>query len=126
MFKRSYVYYSQSMIIYILNTLYLVQYHQNRVDSISELERRLESSGYGVGLKMLELITYRNREVRIGSSLISPLPSMFYDTKQVDVDEDVDSLNLSLSLSLTHACTHLLALRINLYRLRHRCLPDTV
>lgn len=42
----------------------LVQYHQNRVDSISELERRLESSGYGVGLKVLELITYRNREVR--------------------------------------------------------------
>mmetsp|Transcript_6237 Transcript_6237/g.15182 ORF Transcript_6237/g.15182 Transcript_6237/m.15182 type:complete len:95 (+) Transcript_6237:227-511(+) len=41
----------------------LVQYHQNRVDSISELERRLESSGYGVGLKMLELISYRNREV---------------------------------------------------------------
>jgi hypothetical protein len=42
----------------------LVQYHQNRVDSISELERRLESSGYQVGLKVLELITYRNREVR--------------------------------------------------------------
>jgi hypothetical protein len=43
----------------------LVQYHQNRVDSISELERRLESSGYEVGLKVLELITYRNREVRM-------------------------------------------------------------
>ena len=42
---------------------FLVQYHQNRVDSISELERRLESSGYEVGLKILELITYRNREV---------------------------------------------------------------
>ena len=47
----------------IRNILQLVQYHQNRVDSISELERRLESSGYGVGLKILELITYRNREV---------------------------------------------------------------
>ena len=47
----------------------LVQYHQNRVDSISELERRLESSGYGVGLKMLELVSYRNigykREIRL-------------------------------------------------------------
>lgn len=42
----------------------LVQYHQNRVDSISELERRLESSGYEVGLKVLELIAFRNREVR--------------------------------------------------------------
>jgi hypothetical protein len=41
------------------------------VDSISELERRLESSGYGVGLKMLELISYRNREVRIFSIICS-------------------------------------------------------
>ena len=41
----------------------LVQYHQNRVDSISELERRLESSGYGVGLKVLDLLAYRSREV---------------------------------------------------------------
>ena len=42
----------------------LVQYHQNRVDSISELERRLESSGYGIGLKTLELQSYRSKEVR--------------------------------------------------------------
>lgn len=42
----------------------LVQYHQNRVDSISELERRLESSGYGIGLKILELQAYRSRDVR--------------------------------------------------------------
>jgi len=42
----------------------LVQYHQNHVDSISELERRLESSGYGVGLKILELLAYRSRETR--------------------------------------------------------------
>jgi hypothetical protein len=43
----------------------LVQYHQSRVASISELERRLESSGYGVGLKVLELLAYRSKEVRI-------------------------------------------------------------
>ena len=43
----------------------LVQYHQNQVDSISELERRLESSGFGVGLKVLELLAYRQREVGI-------------------------------------------------------------
>jgi len=41
----------------------LVQYHQGRVASISELERRLESSGYSVGLKVLELLAYRQREV---------------------------------------------------------------
>ena len=41
----------------------LVQYHQNRVASISELERRLETSGYGVGLKVLELLANRSKEV---------------------------------------------------------------
>ena len=47
----------------------LVQYHQNRVDSISELERRLESSGYGIGLKTLELQSYRSKEVRTWGKL---------------------------------------------------------
>ena len=37
------------------------------MDSISELERRLESSGYGVGLKVLELLAYRSREVCVHS-----------------------------------------------------------
>jgi hypothetical protein len=41
----------------------LVQYHQGRAASISELERRLESAGYGVGLKILELVAYRAKEV---------------------------------------------------------------
>ena len=37
----------------------LVQYHQSRVSSIGDLERRLEESGYSVGLKVLELFSYR-------------------------------------------------------------------
>ena len=41
----------------------LVQYHQGRAASISELERRLESAGYGVGLKVLELVAFRGKEV---------------------------------------------------------------
>ena len=42
----------------------LVQYHQGRAASISELERRLESAGYGVGLKVLEMTAYRSKEVK--------------------------------------------------------------
>ena len=49
----------------------IVQYHQNRVSSISELERRLESAGYGVGFKVLELLAYRSREVRSSSILLT-------------------------------------------------------
>jgi len=52
---------SQSAFAYLYSEL--VQYHQSRVASISELERRLESSGYGIGLKVLELLSYRSKEV---------------------------------------------------------------
>mmetsp|Transcript_15264 Transcript_15264/g.21269 ORF Transcript_15264/g.21269 Transcript_15264/m.21269 type:complete len:219 (+) Transcript_15264:103-759(+) len=51
----------------------LVQYHQSRVASISELERRLESSGYGVGLKVLELLAYRAREYKRETRLMNIL-----------------------------------------------------
>jgi trafficking protein particle complex subunit 5 len=48
---------SLSMFAYLFSEM--VQYYQNRVDSISELERRLESSGYSVGLRALELLAIR-------------------------------------------------------------------
>eukprot|EP00271_Cylindrocystis_brebissonii_P008640 TRINITY_DN23109_c0_g1_i1.p1 TRINITY_DN23109_c0_g1~~TRINITY_DN23109_c0_g1_i1.p1 ORF type:complete len:198 (+),score=38.68 TRINITY_DN23109_c0_g1_i1:470-1063(+) len=46
-----------------------VQYSQTRVTNINELERRLEDLGYGVGLRMLELLVHREkanrREIRL-------------------------------------------------------------
>ena len=48
----------------------LVQYHQTRVSSISELEQRLSSSGYGVGFKVLELLAYRSKEVSKTANLL--------------------------------------------------------
>ena len=42
-----------------------MQYHQSRVSSITELERRLESSGYGVGFKVLELLAYRSLKSKL-------------------------------------------------------------
>lgn len=51
----------------------VVQYHQNRVDSISELERRLEATGYGVGLRVLELLAYRSREYKRETKLMNLL-----------------------------------------------------
>jgi hypothetical protein len=53
-----------SLSAYALLYSEVVQYHQSRSSSISDLERRLESSGYGVGFKILELMAYRNRDVR--------------------------------------------------------------
>ncbi|CAK4072895.1 unnamed protein product [Aphanomyces euteiches] len=38
----------------------LVQYFQRRVLNINDLERSLESAGYGVGVRVLELLSYRD------------------------------------------------------------------
>lgn len=60
-----------SMFAYLYSEM--VQYHQNRVDSISELERRLEATGYGVGLRVLELLAYRSREYKRETRLMNLL-----------------------------------------------------
>lgn len=39
----------------------MVQYFQDRVTSIADLERKLEEVGYGMGLRVLELQTFRER-----------------------------------------------------------------
>ena len=57
---------SLSMFAYLFSEM--VQYYQNRVDSISELERRLESSGYTVGLRVLELLAIRGSGTNITRS----------------------------------------------------------
>ena len=47
----------------------MVQYNQNRVDKIADLEHRLETLGHHVGLRTLELLSYREkpgrREIRL-------------------------------------------------------------
>ncbi|KAH7438572.1 hypothetical protein KP509_04G021000 [Ceratopteris richardii] len=52
----------------------MVQYNQTRVDNIAELEHRLEHAGYGVGLRMLELLCHREKKRSKASwnSLICP------------------------------------------------------
>lgn len=47
----------------------MVQYHRTRASSIGELERKLEEAGHGVGTRMLELLSHREkgnrREIRL-------------------------------------------------------------
>eukprot|EP01036_Dinobryon_divergens_P030364 gene30364-39597_t len=51
----------------------LVQYNQNRVDSIHDLEKKLESSGYSIGTRVVELVSCRDhctrRETRVVTML---------------------------------------------------------
>jgi hypothetical protein len=46
---------------YLFNSL--ISYHQSRSPSVSELETRLNRAGYPIGIKMLDLLLYR-QEVR--------------------------------------------------------------
>lgn len=51
----------------------LVQYCQNRVSSISDLERRLEESGYGIGQRVGELIGSRERLTKRETRVVNML-----------------------------------------------------
>mmetsp|Transcript_26148 Transcript_26148/g.24995 ORF Transcript_26148/g.24995 Transcript_26148/m.24995 type:complete len:217 (-) Transcript_26148:86-736(-) len=74
----------------------LVQYHQSRVASISELERRLESSGYGVGLKVLELLAYRAGESKRETRLMSILQFVSSSVWKSLFGKAADSLERSI------------------------------
>ena len=51
----------------------LVQYSQSRVSSITDLEEKLEKCGYGIGIRMIELVGIREklnkRETRVVNML---------------------------------------------------------
>eukprot|EP00555_Chaetoceros_dichaeta_P009342 CAMPEP_0198264058 /NCGR_PEP_ID=MMETSP1447-20131203/14611_1 /TAXON_ID=420782 /ORGANISM="Chaetoceros dichaeta, Strain CCMP1751" /LENGTH=162 /DNA_ID=CAMNT_0043952875 /DNA_START=31 /DNA_END=516 /DNA_ORIENTATION=+ len=74
----------------------LVQYHQSRVASISELERRLESSGYGVGFKVLELLAYRSRESKRETRIMSILQFISSSVWKSLFGKAADSLERSI------------------------------
>jgi hypothetical protein len=74
----------------------MVQYHQNRVDSISELERRLESTGYGVGLRVLELLAYRSREYKRETKLMNLLQYISTQVWKSLFGKAADSLERSI------------------------------
>ena len=50
-----------------------VQHCQSRVSNIGELERRLEEVGYDVGLRLLEVLCYRERGCRRETRLLDML-----------------------------------------------------
>jgi hypothetical protein len=85
---------SLSIFAYLFSEM--VQYHQNRVDSISELERRLEATGYGVGLRVLELLAYRSREYRRETKLMNLLQFISTQVWKSLFQKAADSLERSI------------------------------
>lgn len=76
-----------------------MQYHQGRVASISELERRLESSGYGIGLRVLELLALRAREAKRETRLMSILQFVSSVAWKSLFGKSADSLERSIDHS---------------------------
>jgi hypothetical protein len=74
----------------------MIQYHQNRVDSISELERRLENLGYSVGLRVLELLAYRNRDYKRETRLMGVLQFVSTQVWKTLFGKAADSLERSI------------------------------
>jgi trafficking protein particle complex subunit 5 len=74
----------------------MVQYHQNRVDSISELERRLESTGYSVGLRVLEMLAYRSRDYKRETKLMNILQFISTQVWKALFSKPADSLERSI------------------------------
>lgn len=74
----------------------MVQYHQNRVDSISELERRLENTGYQVGLRVLELLAYKSKEYKRETKFMNLLQFISTTVWKYLTGKPADSLERSL------------------------------
>lgn len=51
----------------------MVQYQSMRIQTAIELERRLEDSGHSVGLRILELLTHRERQARLEKNVVGVL-----------------------------------------------------
>ncbi|KAH7623929.1 hypothetical protein Ndes2526B_g01179 [Nannochloris sp. 'desiccata'] len=70
-FSRGKVEVSLSTFSYLFSEL--VQYCQSKVSNVGELERKLEEVGHGVGLRLLEILAYRERAGRRDTRLLDVL-----------------------------------------------------
>ncbi|CAN0008822.1 unnamed protein product [Discosporangium mesarthrocarpum] len=73
----------------------MVQYMQNRVTSIADLERKLEEAGYGMGLRVLELLTFRERQQKRKIRLLPVLQWVSSNVWKALFGKTADSLERS-------------------------------
>jgi hypothetical protein len=84
---------SLSAFAFLINEM--VQYYQNRVTSIDALERKLEASGYAVGLRVLELYTLREKGAKRRTRLLQVLQFVSADVWRGLFGKTADSLERS-------------------------------
>jgi hypothetical protein len=74
----------------------MVQYHENRVDSIVEQNRRLEQTGYSVGLRVLELLACVKRDFKRETRLMNILQFVSTTVWKYLFGKPADSLERSM------------------------------
>lgn len=85
---------SASSFAYIFGEM--IQYHQRRVHSITGLEKKLEESGYGVGLRMFELIGCRERLAKRETKIVNILQFITNKVWQHLFNKTADNLERSM------------------------------
>ena len=74
----------------------LVQYCQSRIESIADLESKLESVGHSIGLRVLELLIHREKASRREIRLIGALQFVSTVVWQSLFNKGADSLERSM------------------------------
>jgi len=73
----------------------LVQYCQSKVDLTQELEKRLSDAGYGIGLRVLELLSWREKSSRKEKNVIAMLQFIHGTVWKVLFGKAADALQKS-------------------------------
>eukprot|EP00026_Physarum_polycephalum_P019239 Phypoly_transcript_21156.p1 GENE.Phypoly_transcript_21156~~Phypoly_transcript_21156.p1 ORF type:complete len:192 (+),score=11.20 Phypoly_transcript_21156:47-622(+) len=73
----------------------LIQYTQNRVSHVNDLERRLADIGYSVGARILELYCFRERSSKRETKLLGILSFVYSTVWKVLFGKQADSLEKS-------------------------------
>lgn len=73
----------------------IMQYSQTQVNNVAELERKLEDLGYGIGLRMLELLCHREKGNRRETKLIGILSFVHTTVWKALFGKTADSLEKS-------------------------------
>mmetsp|Transcript_12057 Transcript_12057/g.33900 ORF Transcript_12057/g.33900 Transcript_12057/m.33900 type:complete len:192 (-) Transcript_12057:459-1034(-) len=70
----------------------LVQYSQRNVTHIAELERKLEEAGHGIGIRLLEVLCYRDKQCRREIRLLELLKFIHTNVWKCCFNKPADSL----------------------------------
>mmetsp|Transcript_234 Transcript_234/g.591 ORF Transcript_234/g.591 Transcript_234/m.591 type:complete len:193 (+) Transcript_234:193-771(+) len=73
----------------------LVQYSQKNVTNITDLQRKLEEAGHGIGVRLLEVLCFRDKQCRREIRLLELLKFIISNVWRCCFNKAADALELS-------------------------------